>query len=162
MEYHETIIVGGGPSGSSCAWKLQQAGRDVLILDKAKFPRLKLCAGWIPSDVFRDLELTPVDYPHSLLKLSTRLYVAPIPFALMPWPTREIDYSIRRIEFDHWLLQRSGADFKVHQVNHIERQAGHYILDGQFACQYLIGAGGNACPVSRQLFPTQRLRHVKF
>jgi flavin-dependent dehydrogenase len=161
MEYHETIIVGAGPAGSSCAWKLKRANKDVLILDKAAFPRLKLCAGWITTDVLRDLEIAVDDYPHSIVKLSTRLHIAPLPFALMPWPTHWTDYSIRRIEFDHWLVERSGAPFKVHQVNKIDYQDGNYILDDQFACRYLIGAGGTGCPVRRHLFPKQRIPNNK-
>ena len=45
MRFAETLIVGGGPAGSTCAWELKKHGRDVLVLDKACFPRLKLCAG---------------------------------------------------------------------------------------------------------------------
>lgn len=41
----ETLIAGGGPAGSTCGIALQKAGKDVLIVDKAEFPRLKLCAG---------------------------------------------------------------------------------------------------------------------
>ena len=58
MKFHETIIVGGGPAGSSCAWKLKNTGSDVLILDKQTFPRLKLCAGWITAKVMEDLQFT--------------------------------------------------------------------------------------------------------
>ena len=57
-QYYETIIVGGGPAGSSCAWKLKKQGKQVLVLDKESFPRLKLCAGWITSKVMENLELT--------------------------------------------------------------------------------------------------------
>ncbi|MFZ4640747.1 MAG: FAD-dependent monooxygenase [Nodosilinea sp.] len=156
MEYYETIIVGAGPAGSTCARKLAQAGRSVLMLDKATFPRLKLCAGWVTGEVWRDLEMTPSEYPHSLLQLSTRLYISPFPFALMPWPTRWVNYSIRRIEFDQWLVERSGVGVRQHQVNHIDYQDGTYIIDGQLACTYLIGAGGTGCPVRRQFFPRQR------
>lgn len=157
MKYYETIIVGGGPAGSACAWELKNQGRDVLILDKVSFPRLKLCAGWITSDVLRDLQITKTEYPHSIIKLSTRFYLDPIPFPLMPWPTRWTDYSIRRIEFDHWLLQRSEAPVQVHQVNHIDYRDDTYVLDEQFACKYLVGAGGTGCPVRRKLFPKQRV-----
>ncbi len=45
MRTCDVLIVGGGPAGSSAAWKLKQAGADVLVLDKERFPRLKLCAG---------------------------------------------------------------------------------------------------------------------
>ena len=57
MREVETIIVGGGPAGSSCAWRLHRAGRECLVLDRKAMPRLKLCAGWITPKVLSDLEL---------------------------------------------------------------------------------------------------------
>ena len=57
MESHEVIVVGGGPAGSTCAWRLRQSGIDVLVLDKAAFPRTKLCAGWITPQVLSDLQM---------------------------------------------------------------------------------------------------------
>ena len=41
----KVLIIGGGPSGSSCGITLQKASIDCCIVDKAKFPRVKLCAG---------------------------------------------------------------------------------------------------------------------
>ena len=37
MESCDVLIVGGGPAGSTLAWKLRAAGLDVLILDKKTF-----------------------------------------------------------------------------------------------------------------------------
>jgi flavin-dependent dehydrogenase len=150
--------VGGGPAGSSCAWKLKKHGREVLILDKQAFPRLKLCAGWITSKVMENLEFTPEDYPHSLLKLKTKMYMAPLPFPIGRWPTRWTDYSIRRIEFDSWLLERSQAPVETHRVTNIEQGEDHYVIDGKYKCKYLVGAGGTGCPVRRKFFPNQRIK----
>ncbi|HEX2200963.1 MAG TPA: NAD(P)-binding protein, partial [Gammaproteobacteria bacterium] len=47
----ETIIVGGGPAGSSCAWILRQYALECIILDKEMFPRMKLFGGWITPAV---------------------------------------------------------------------------------------------------------------
>jgi flavin-dependent dehydrogenase len=41
----ENLIVGGGPAGSACGIALRNAGKDCLIVEKAKWPRTKLCAG---------------------------------------------------------------------------------------------------------------------
>ena len=43
MENYDAIIVGAGPAGSSCACLLSQQGVRVLLLDKANFPRDKVC-----------------------------------------------------------------------------------------------------------------------
>lgn len=42
---HFVIVVGGGPAGSSAAYTLAKQGIDVCVIDKAKFPRNKLCGG---------------------------------------------------------------------------------------------------------------------
>jgi len=41
----DALIVGGGPAGSTCARHLRHAGLDVLVVDRAAFPRDKVCAG---------------------------------------------------------------------------------------------------------------------
>ena len=61
----DTIIVGGGPAGSSCAWRLKRHGVECLILDRAEFPRLKLCAGWVTPQVLHDLAIEPGEYPRA-------------------------------------------------------------------------------------------------
>jgi len=40
-----TLIVGGGPAGASCAWKLASAGIPCILIDKTVFPRDKVCGG---------------------------------------------------------------------------------------------------------------------
>src|SRR6202522_4587131 len=39
----DVIIVGAGPAGSTTAYYLAQAGLDVLLLEKSRFPREKVC-----------------------------------------------------------------------------------------------------------------------
>jgi menaquinone-9 beta-reductase len=51
----EVIVVGGGPSGASTAWALAREGVDVLVLDKAKFPRDKICAEYLSPQASRIL-----------------------------------------------------------------------------------------------------------
>jgi len=156
VRYVETIIVGGGPAGSTCARHLVAHGRDVLVLDKARFPRLKLCAGWITAKVMRDLEFAAADYPHPILLLDVRTHFFGLPLALNWFPTPGPDYSIRRLEFDAWLLARSGAEAIEHDVKTVRHDGERYVVDELYACRYLIGAGGTMCPVRRALFPDGR------
>ncbi len=67
MRSAEIIIVGGGPAGSAAARSLKAAGADVLVLDKERFPRHKLCAGWITPQAVNDLQLEIGAYPHGFL-----------------------------------------------------------------------------------------------
>src|SRR5580700_332643 len=39
----DVIVVGAGPAGSTTAFYLAQAGIDVLVLEKSRFPREKVC-----------------------------------------------------------------------------------------------------------------------
>jgi menaquinone-9 beta-reductase len=145
----DVVVVGGGPAGSTAAWKLRQAGADVLVLDKERFPRLKLCAGWITPDVVRDLEMDASDYPHRFLTFDRlHAHVKGLHLRL-----ECVQHSVRRFEFDAWLLERSGAPVEQHTVRNIRGEpGGGYSIDDAYRCRYLIGAGGTRCPVYRTLF----------
>ncbi|MGH7650806.1 MAG: NAD(P)/FAD-dependent oxidoreductase [Gemmatimonadaceae bacterium] len=51
----EVIVVGAGPAGASTAWALAKEGIDVLVLDRAKFPRDKTCAEYLSPEASRIL-----------------------------------------------------------------------------------------------------------
>lgn len=148
MVEHEVIIVGGGPAGSSAAWELTRGGVDCLVMDREAFPREKLCAGWITPEVLEALEFGPADYPYRFLTFETLR----ISLRGLRLPYRSPQHSIRRYEFDRWLLERSGAPVTTHNVRHIERDGETFVLDGTYRCRHLIGAGGTRCPVYRELF----------
>jgi flavin-dependent dehydrogenase len=151
----DVAIVGGGPAGSSAAWKLKRGGADVLVLDKERFPRLKLCAGWITPEVVGDLAIDSSTYPYRFLTFERmHAHVKGLHFKL-----RCVQHSIRRFEFDAWLLERSGAEVVQHTVRNIRRETGGgYVIDEAYRCRYLIGAGGTRCPVYRTFFRTANPR----
>jgi flavin-dependent dehydrogenase len=144
----DVIVVGGGPAGSSCAWQLRRRGVKTLILDKASFPRLKLCAGWITPEVVADLEMDVASYPHRFLTFDiTQIHIYGL-------TVRQCSpqHSIRRYEFDDWLLRRSGVPVKQHNVKRIAKAGDRFVIDDTYECAYLVGAGGTGCPVYRNLF----------
>ena len=149
MRSCEVLIVGGGPAGAAAAARLKQGGADVLVLDKERFPRLKLCAGWITPEVVRDLQFDPAEYPHRFLTFQRmHMHVKGLHLRV---PC--VQHSIRRFEFDAWLLERSGAAVEQHTVRNIEPlPGGGYEIDARWRCRWLIGAGGTRCPVYRSLF----------
>jgi flavin-dependent dehydrogenase len=159
MRTADVLIVGGGPAGSTCAWKLKAAGLDVVLLDKAEFPRLKLCAGWITPQAVEDLELEIDAYPHRFLTFE-RLECH---WRALRFRKKTTQHSIRRFEFDDFLLRRCGAEVVTHKVKRIERAGDDYIIDNRYRAPCLVGAGGTACPVYRTFFaaPSPRAKPLQ-
>ena len=52
----DAVIVGGGPGGATAAYWLARAGRKVLVVDKATFPREKVCGDGLTPRAVRCLE----------------------------------------------------------------------------------------------------------
>src|SRR5437899_231940 len=111
----DVVIVGGGPAGSSCAWRLAAAGLDVVVIDRAHFPRQKVCAGWVTPPVFDSLEVDLEDYRRGrvlqpLYTLSTGLVGGR---SVQTHYDQPVSYGIRRYELDEYLLRRSGARLRT-------------------------------------------------
>jgi flavin-dependent dehydrogenase len=119
-----------------------------LVLDRAAFPRAKLCAGWVTPKVLRDLEIEPGEYPLGFLTFEALR----LSFKGLGVTLRTVQHSIRRVEFDAWLLSRSGAEVATHNVRQIRREGGWYVLDDVYRCRRLVGAAGTRCPVHRAFF----------
>jgi flavin-dependent dehydrogenase len=144
----DVLIIGGGPAGSACARRLKQEHISSIVLDKAKFPRLKPCAGWVTPQVLRWVGKAVDNYPHGLTEFTSfDVSINGFQFKL---PTHQ--YSIRRFEFDDWLLKLAEPDFYMHEVHEIRQENGEYVVDGCYSAHYLVGAGGTHCPVYQTFF----------
>jgi geranylgeranyl reductase family protein len=55
MRLWDAIVVGAGPAGCAAAYDLARSGREVLLLDRAEFPRQKACAGGLTLKSIRAL-----------------------------------------------------------------------------------------------------------
>ncbi|RII25751.1 MAG: NAD(P)/FAD-dependent oxidoreductase [Geobacter sp.] len=154
MESCDVLVVGGGPAGSVCAGKLRQAGLDVLLLDRETFPREKPCAGWITPAALATLELDPDLYRKGrvLQDVSTfRVGLVGGTEVVIPYG-KTVSYGIRRREFDHYLLERSGVRRSLGEpVMSLEREEGRWLVNGRIRARLLVGAGGHYCPVARHL-----------
>lgn len=148
---YDALIVGGGPAGSTCASILVRCGMDTLLLDRANFPRVKLCAGWFSEPIWDILGISPKEYTCGLWEWN-KIHIN---FRGRKYTIKSHGYFVRRYEFDNFLLKRSNVQtIEGHSVRQIERDSeGYWVIDNQFRARYLIGAGGSHCPVARSLFP---------
>jgi len=129
----DVVIAGGGPAGSTCAWMLRQAGLDVVVVDKASFPRDKICAGWITPQVLDDLQLDADGYRAGRTFqpiTGFRVGVIEGADAVDTRYDRPVSFGIRRCEFDDYLLRRSGARvMSGTPVATIRRDRGRWIVN---------------------------------
>jgi geranylgeranyl reductase family protein len=154
---HDAIVVGGGPGGSTAAWRLAGAGLRPLVLDAAVFPRVKICAGWVTPEALADLEVDPDKYPLTIQPFDRCV----LEFAGSRHETgwrRPTSYGIIRREFDHFLLERAaaaGADVRWGvRVTGVSEHGDRVRVEtdrGAFEAPAVIGAGGHRCPVARAL-----------
>lgn len=150
----DALIVGGGPAGSSCAWALQRAGINVHILDRRAFPRDKTCAGWITPEVLSLLQINTDEYRQGrvfqeITGFKVGLIGGPLIETTYPSP---VSYSIRRCEFDHFLLNRCGARCHLGEpLRSMRREGPDWNVNDKFVVPLIIGAGGHFCPVARYL-----------
>jgi geranylgeranyl reductase family protein len=151
----DVVIAGGGPAGSACAWRLRQAGLDVVVIDSATFPRDKVCAGWITPQVIDDLRLDVDDYRAGrTFQPITGFRVGLIGGGGTVETTysQPVSFGIRRCEFDHYLLRRSEARLQLGvRVANLRRHHGRWIVNESVEAPMLVGAGGHFCAVARML-----------
>jgi flavin-dependent dehydrogenase len=162
MDRCDILIAGGGPAGSSCAWGLRDSGLDVAVLDKQRFPRDKVCGGWITPQVLKVLKIDPVAYARErTLQPITGFRTGSIGTRAPLYTDygKPVSYGIRRREFDEYLLRRSAVgrdNARVHEgvgLASIERDGSGWIVNGNLRARLLVGAGGHFCPVARYFGP---------
>jgi len=111
----DVAIVGAGPAGSAAAYFLARDGVDVLLLDKASFPRDKICGDGVSSRALAVLErmgLGPWLRSNDFVEPETMLLAAPNGQIVTRSPDqREFSYGrvIPRVQLDQALLRQAAA-----------------------------------------------------
>ncbi|RUM32028.1 MAG: geranylgeranyl reductase, partial [Aquifex sp.] len=155
MERFDVVVVGAGPAGSSAARFLSEKGLKVLILEKEKLPRFKLCGGALSSRFSRYL---PEDFKGRVLNTINRGYLGFRGKGYKVKEKKEVAYIIDRADFDHYLALKAvekGAELREEtELLDFWEDKGKIILDttrGKISCDFLVGADGFHSRVSKIL-----------
>ena len=168
MKHVDVLIIGAGPAGSVCGSLLKQAGVDCLIVDRASFPRDKVCGGGLTVKAWRllDMLLPGIKYEYRPI---TRMRCQ---FENDPVCEFQAEYAIRmtrRKDFDYALLQyyqAHGGELMKGSFERFEQQADGRVLvtlksGEQISCRYLIAADGAGSLIRRQIHGAPKL-HALF
>jgi menaquinone-9 beta-reductase len=160
----DVVVIGGGPAGSAAAIGLGRAGRDVTLVDKARFPRDKVCGDGITTGALHLLEGLGLEPGRvaSWQRVDDVVVRAPSGFEVtFPLPRGQGTYAAvaRRADLDAALLDEARtAGVKVldgHACVGAREHDDHVALSvdgvGELAAAYAVAADGMWSPTRKHL-----------
>ena len=166
---YDVVIAGSGPSGAAAAKGLVNEGLSVLVLEKKKLPRYKICSGIIfrkSQDITGKYfgEIPKSAYVTPELLKGVRLWSDDANYE--DWPFSKDGRgapNVWRSEYDYWLVRNSGAEIKDCHALISFSDTGDYVLLRvhdvlndkviDIKCKYLISAEGSKSVIRAGLDP---------
>lgn len=153
----DVLVIGAGPAGSSAALRARQLGLSVAVIDKARFPRDKLCGGGITGRCRRHLDDVFAPLPPAIWQESgkVQLFAGGRTIADLP-DIPPIAYTMRS-DLDAALLAQAIAagalDFTGRRIDRLDPDTGTLCLaSGEWMQgRVIIGADGVNSFVARTL-----------
>ena len=157
----DVLVIGAGPAGAAAAIRLRLAGRSVMVVDKATFPRDKCCGDGLTTLALRELEplgLLPEHVPNWqtvteawLRSPSGREVCLEMPgggiFAATA-PRRELDEALLRLAVEAGADVREGA--ALTDIRALPDRVEAEVEDlGTVTARYAIAADGMWSPVRK-------------
>ncbi|ODS31222.1 MAG: hypothetical protein SCARUB_03669 [Candidatus Scalindua rubra] len=169
MKEFDVVIAGAGPSGAAAAKGLVNEGLSVLILEKKKLPRYKICSGIIfrkSQDITEKYfgEIPKSAYVTPELLKGVRLWSDDKNYT--DWPFSKDGRgapNVWRSEYDYWLVKNSGAEIKdcfalidFNDTGDCVLLKCRNVLDNKIIdikCKYLVSAEGSRSIIRAKLDP---------
>ncbi len=137
---YDVVIIGAGPAGLSASLHLTKQKIHHLIIEKANFPRDKICGDAISGKVTSVIRTLNPEWASELQSINESftpswgvIFSSPegvevaIPFKEKPADAKESPgYIVKRIDFDHWLYQKVSSSYcSVHTGEKVENVRAH-------------------------------------
>lgn len=170
VDLYDVIIVGAGPAGCACAYKLAGNGLKICVIEKNTFPRDKICGDALSPDVVNQLHRIDPKLGKKFQQLSTKKASLGIRFFgpnskhldinfINPKFEDATGFVMKRLDFDNFLFeeiaQLSDVDiFLEHTLKEIETtiKGVELVTDKKsFISKVIIGADGANSIVNRKL-----------
>jgi len=109
----DVLVVGAGPGGAAAAYHLARHGADVLMVDKAVFPRDKVCGDGLTPRAVKAVAAMGIDWrDHGFARATgLRTYGTEGTILDLPWPKLrdwpDVGLVMPRFDFDHLLAKRA-------------------------------------------------------
>lgn len=166
----DVLIVGGGPSGSICAYYLAKAGKKVILIDSENFPRDKICGDFVSPIGLNELKKIGIweldEYEKTNLIFGATVYLdgEPLITNKLPHITGLPNYGrvIPRVILDNWIVE--AAKEKGVQIitpcklnhysvndNYVKIECIQDGIEKHFIVKILIGADGSKSKVAKIL-----------
>ena len=154
MERWDVVVVGAGPAGSTAALSALRTGARVLLLDRAAFPRDKVCGDAVAAEALDVLAALGVDTgaltdEHPMVP---RLRLRSPGGAVVERATRRPSAVVPREVLDARLVRAAvaaGAELRRHVVRSVVVRPDGVEVDGRFGADVLVGADGAESVVRR-------------
>ena len=161
----KVLIIGAGPSGTACAATLHRLGHEVVVVDKATFPRDKCCGDGLTTNALRILEGLNFDPSRvadwqtcsdvEMRSFSGRKIDLPLPsiggqFAAIA-PRAQFDHALVEHCRDMGITIHEGCAFESithHDTNGISVQVENL---GELTVDYVVAADGMWSPMRKSL-----------
>jgi flavin-dependent dehydrogenase len=160
----DVVVVGGGPAGSACALSLARRGFDVTIVERARFPRRKVCGEYLNAGAIAALDELGVggDVRERARRLSgVRLVTPKIDPVELRFPAPA--FALARETLDDLLLAAAvaaGATLAHARVEDLVFDGGRVAgvaargddgVSAELRARFVVGADGSGSLVARRL-----------
>jgi len=158
-KHYSAIVIGGGPAGSSAAYTLARHGIDVCLIDKAVFPRNKLCGGLLTlrsKKIFSQVFDAPWDKAFELEANGVKFFYRET--QLNSVENYSQLFFTCRIDFDDYLIKLAaskGVDLHlgdpVASID-LKHKTCRLRSGAEFTYDYLVGADGVSSIVAKTIY----------